>query len=60
MQLIRRSMELKIEVVSEDKLESDWRMILNYGHTIGHGIEFASKEKLLHGESVSIGIVLAN
>lgn len=53
-------MELKIEVVSEDKLESDWRMILNYGHTIGHGIEFASKEKLLHGESVSIGIVLAN
>lgn len=53
-------MELKIEVVSADKHESDYRMILNYGHTIGHGIEFASNEKLLHGESVSIGIVLAN
>ena len=59
-QIIRRSMQLKISVVSEDKFESDKRMILNYGHTIGHGIEYASKERLLHGECVSIGIVLAN
>lgn len=53
-------MELKIMVVSQDKFENDKRMILNYGHTIGHGIELASKESLLHGECVSIGIILAN
>ncbi|EAR99714.2 pentafunctional AROM protein (macronuclear) [Tetrahymena thermophila SB210] len=59
-QIIRRSMELKISIVSQDKFESDKRMILNYGHTIGHGIETASKEALLHGECVSIGIILEN
>ncbi|EGR31409.1 hypothetical protein IMG5_110250 [Ichthyophthirius multifiliis] len=47
-------------VVEQDKYEQNIRKILNYGHTLGHGIEYASKGKLLHGEAVSIGIVLAN
>lgn len=36
-------MEIKVSVIEEDKLEKDLRKILNFGHTIGHGIEFASK-----------------
>ncbi len=53
------SMKNKLEVVESDKFETDIRKILNFGHTIGHGIESASKGKLLHGESVSIGMILA-
>jgi 3-dehydroquinate synthetase len=52
-------MKNKLEVVENDKFEMDTRKILNFGHTIGHGIEFASKGKLLHGECVSIGMILA-
>ena len=57
--IIQISMECKLEVVEHDKYEGGLRKILNFGHTIGHGVEFASNEKLLHGESVSVGMVLA-
>jgi len=55
---IRRSGSLKAMVVSEDERESGKRMILNYGHTIGHGLEAATGyERLLHGEAVAIGMM---
>jgi shikimate kinase/3-dehydroquinate synthase len=55
---IRRSGSLKAMVVSEDERESGKRMILNYGHTIGHGLEAAmGYEHYLHGEAVSIGMI---
>ncbi len=54
---IRRSVAIKGSVVSEDERERDRRMILNYGHTIAHGIEAATDyDRFLHGEAVAIGM----
>lgn len=51
----------KAEIVSEDENESGWRALLNLGHTFGHMLEAAAgyDGRLLHGEAVSIGMVLA-
>jgi 3-dehydroquinate synthase len=55
--VIRRSIELKGQVVGADERESGLRVILNYGHTIGHALEAATGYRhLLHGEAVSIGM----
>jgi 3-dehydroquinate synthase len=49
---------IKAEVVSEDEKESGIRIILNCGHTIGHGLESAGRYKLLkHGEAVLLGMI---
>ncbi len=56
--IIGRSARLKALVVSTDPRESGLRAILNYGHTLGHGIEVAGGyERYLHGEAVAIGMV---
>ncbi len=57
--VIRRSMAIKASVVSEDERETTgYRNLLNYGHTIGHGLEAATEYgRLLHGEAVSIGMM---
>ena len=57
--IISRSMEIKARVIEQDEREiTGKRMILNYGHTIGHGLEAASQYgTLLHGEAVSIGMM---
>ncbi|NOT23439.1 MAG: 3-dehydroquinate synthase [Nitrospiraceae bacterium] len=58
MQAIKRSCEIKAQVVAEDERESDRRRILNYGHTIGHALESLSDYRgLIHGEAVGIGLV---
>lgn len=50
--------KIKGDIVQRDEKESHLRMILNFGHTIGHGIEqYTNYEKYLHGECVSIGMV---
>lgn len=55
--IIRRSCEIKAEVVSKDEREAGLRAILNFGHTIGHAIETVTGYKrYLHGEAVSIGM----
>ena len=56
--VIRQNITLKASVVAEDEREANLRQILNFGHTIGHGIE-ASGYKLLHGEAVAVGMVAA-
>lgn len=59
--LIHRSIEIKNEIVSQDPTEKNMRKALNFGHTLGHGIEscFLNTEKpLLHGEAIAIGMVL--
>lgn len=57
--IIRRSCEIKAEVVSADEREMGLRAILNYGHTIGHAIETETKySRFLHGEAVAIGMNL--
>ena len=57
---IRRSCEIKADIVSRDERESDVRAILNFGHTFGHAIETgAGYGAWLHGEAVGCGMVLA-
>jgi 3-dehydroquinate synthase len=55
---IKRSAAIKAEVVSADEKEAGLRTILNYGHTIAHALEAATKYgRLLHGEAVAIGMM---
>lgn len=57
---IRRSCEIKAEVVAEDEHESGVRALLNLGHTFGHAIETAmGYGNWLHGEAVAAGMVMA-
>lgn len=62
---IWESIEIKNKVVMKDPTEKELRKTLNYGHTLGHAIESyclenQTKETLLHGEAIAIGMVLAN
>jgi 3-dehydroquinate synthase len=55
--IIKRSCEIKAEVVSKDEREGGLRAVLNYGHTIGHAIETATGyTTYIHGEAVAIGM----
>src|SRR5512134_2617756 len=54
--LVRRSVEIKAAVVSEDEREAGRRAILNAGHTVAHALEQASGYALPHGEAVAIGL----
>ena len=56
-QLIVRALRIKISVVEADEKETGLRRVLNFGHTLGHGIEAARKGALLHGECVSLGML---
>ena len=58
--VIARCCEIKADVVSKDERESGLREILNFGHTIGHGIEAVTEYgRYLHGEALAIGMVAA-
>ncbi len=55
---IKKSIEIKAKVVAEDEKEEGRRTLLNYGHTIAHGLEAATTyQRFLHGEAVSIGMM---
>lgn len=58
--LLKRSISVKNEIVTQDPLEKGVRKALNFGHTIGHAIESCSvmrHENLSHGESVALGMI---
>jgi len=56
--VVTRSAAIKAKIVSEDEKEQGIRIILNYGHTIAHGLEAATDYKrFLHGEAVAIGMM---
>ncbi len=58
--VISRCCRIKAVVVGQDEKEAGLRAILNFGHTIGHGLEAISKYgKYLHGEAISIGQMAA-
>jgi 3-dehydroquinate synthase len=58
--VIAASVRIKADVVNRDERESGLRMILNFGHTLGHAIEQVTRYKvLLHGEAVGWGMVAA-
>ena len=58
---VRRSCEMKAEIVSRDETERGDRALLNLGHTFGHALEAATgySDRLLHGEGVAVGCALA-
>ncbi len=58
---VRRSCEMKAEIVAKDEHERGDRALLNLGHTFGHALEAATgySDRLLHGEGVAIGCALA-
>jgi len=57
--IAEKNVSIKGRVVEQDPEEKNLRRILNYGHTVGHGVESASGFSLLHGEAVGIGMVAA-
>ncbi len=58
--VIAASIRMKADVVNRDERESGLRMILNFGHTVGHALEQATGYKtLLHGEAIGWGMVAA-
>jgi 3-dehydroquinate synthase len=58
--VIRRSCELKAEIVAGDERERGRRALLNFGHTFGHAIELsAGYGEWLHGEAVAAGVAMA-
>ena len=58
-ELVRRSIQVKADVVAADLRESHLREILNYGHTLGHAVEHREGYTWRHGNAVSVGLVFA-
>jgi 3-dehydroquinate synthase len=58
--LVRRSSEIKAEVVAADEREGGLRAVLNFGHTLGHAVEaLTGYTRYLHGEAVAMGMAAA-
>ena len=55
--VIRRSAEIKSDIVEKDEFEGGLRRLLNFGHTIGHAVE--KLEQIPHGQAVAKGMVIA-
>jgi 3-dehydroquinate synthase len=59
-EILQRSCQAKVDVVTKDEKEAGLRAILNYGHTIGHGVESLTHYRQFnHGEGVALGMVAA-
>ena len=59
-EIVARCCQIKAEIVGQDETETGLRAILNFGHTIGHGLEAISGYgQWLHGEAISIGQIAA-
>jgi len=57
LEIVRRAMRVKIQVIEADPFERGERAALNLGHTVGHALEAVSGYRLRHGEAVAIGMV---
>lgn len=55
---IKKAAELKVTIINNDLYENNERLILNFGHTIGHAIEKMTNYTLLHGYAIGYGILL--
>jgi 5-deoxy-5-amino-3-dehydroquinate synthase len=56
---IARCVEIKAEVVASDEREGGRRALLNYGHTLAHALEVATRHDMAHGEAVAVGLIYA-
>jgi len=57
--MIKRSCQIKANIVEEDPYEKGVRALLNLGHTLGHAIEKLKNFEMLHGQCVAVGTVAA-
>jgi 3-dehydroquinate synthase len=58
-ELARRAITVKADVVARDLRESYEREVLNYGHTLGHAIEYVERYQWRHGAAISVGMIFA-
>lgn len=56
--LLHRAIKIKVAIVEQDEKERGLRMVLNFGHTIGHALEQMTQYKMLHGHAVAFGILV--
>lgn len=60
-EIVKRSIDVKAEIVSADPRESNRRRLLNYGHTVGHALEAAAQYRnVTHGDAIAWGMLGAN
>jgi 3-dehydroquinate synthase len=59
LEIIHRAASIKAAIVAADAREADLRRLLNFGHTLGHGLEAASGFRLPHGRAVALGMLMA-
>jgi len=57
--IVTKCINLKNQVVTQDELESNYRSILNFGHTVGHAIERLSKYRIKHGFAIAYGMIVS-
>ncbi|MEZ4403226.1 MAG: NTP transferase domain-containing protein [Kofleriaceae bacterium] len=57
--VVKRNIELKCELMAVDPKEHAAGMVLQYGHNVGHAVEYLSGYELSHGEAVAIGMMVA-
>ncbi len=58
--IITRTCEIKKSIIERDEKENDYRLYLNYGHTIGHAIEKLSNYTVSHGRAITVGMKMIN
>ncbi len=58
-ELVYKILHSKLEIIRRDPSEKGYGMVLEYGHTFGHAIEWLSKGALQHGEAVAVGMRMA-
>lgn len=54
---VLRAVQAKVHIVERDDSDRDARLLLNFGHTVGHAVEALSHYELSHGAAVSIGLL---
>jgi 3-dehydroquinate synthase len=57
-EIVKRAMAVKVQVIEADPFEQGIRAALNFGHTVGHAVEKVSNYSIRHGEAVAIGMVV--
>jgi 3-dehydroquinate synthase len=55
--MIYKDISIKVNITMKDETETGDRMVLNFGHTIGHAIEASSSYQMGHGQAVALGMV---
>ena len=57
-EVIRRSVQIKADVVGADEYDRGVRQLLNFGHTVGHAIEKITDHEFTHGQAVAVGMIV--